>query len=91
MTKRKPRRLWLGIEVISVPKGTPRIIIIDVLKESIFRGDYTLPAGWVINLRWRNSEKGKMKIGPWRKELTASASSSSGFDATVLDYLEKQL
>jgi len=91
MPNKKPRRLWLGIEVVSVPPQTPRVLIIEALKESINRGDYSLPRGWQINIRWRNKENARMKVGPWTEELTKSAASSDGFDATVLDYLDRQI
>jgi hypothetical protein len=83
------RRLWLGLEIISVPQGTPRLLIIETLKESIRRGDYSLPRGWQIDIRWRNSPKARMKQGPWTEEMTKSAASSSGFDSAVLSYLSE--
>lgn len=89
MPKRR-RRLWIGLEVVSVPKGVTRGLLLDVLKESIRTGKYTLPDGWAVNLRWRNSERAQMKSGNWTDELTASADSSEGFNMAVLDYLEGQ-
>ena len=86
---KKTRRLWLGLEVVSIPPKTPRVLLVDVLRESIRRGDYTLPPGYEINLRWRNSEKARMKVGQWQDELEKSAGSSDGFDLAVLDYLDK--
>jgi len=89
--RERPRKLWLGIEVLSVPRGTPRALLIDVLRESIRRGDHTLPDGWQIEIRWRNRENAKMRTGPWQEELDKSARSSDGFDEAVLMYLENQL
>jgi hypothetical protein len=90
MAKNRKRRLWVGIEVVQVPKGTPRGLILDVLKESINSKKYDLPKGWHINLRWRNSENRPMKTGEWSHELTESAESSDGFNFAVLAYLELQ-
>ena len=90
MTRHGKRRLWLGIEVVSIPKGTSRGLLLDVLKESIRSRKYTLPTGWKINLRWKNSERAQMKIGQWQNELMDSAESSDGFNYAVLDYLERQ-
>jgi hypothetical protein len=88
--RNKTRRLWIGLEIVEVPKGTPRGLILDVLRESIRSGKLDLPNGWKINLRWRNSEQAKMKIGTWQDELEASADSSEGFNMAVLDYLDGQ-
>lgn len=87
---KKPRRLWIGLEIVSVPKGTTRGLILDVLRESIMSKQYDLPEGWQINLRWKNSERAEMKIGEWSEELADSADSSEGFNYAVLSYLERQ-
>jgi hypothetical protein len=85
---KKRRRLWLGIQVVSVPSGTSRGLILDVLKESINSKKYDLPKGWAINLRWKNSERAEMKVGEWQTELEDSALASEGFNYAVLAYLE---
>jgi hypothetical protein len=90
MARHKRRRLWVGLEVVAVPKGTPRGLILDVLKESIHSKEYDLPDGWAINLRWKNAEKADMKIGEWTEELMDSAVASEGFNYAVLDYLNRQ-
>lgn len=88
--KRKPRRLWLNVKAKNV-KGVSRKGFIEVLIDSINRGDYVLPDGWQVLLEWRNKESGPMRSGPWTEEMLDSSISSDGWDKAVVEWLKGKL
>ena len=87
MSKNKRRRLWIKV-LFKVPLGVSRATVKETLLRSVASRTYELPVGWQVILQWRNKESAPMKSGPWRRELTASARSSEGFDIAVTNYLE---
>lgn len=88
--KERKRRLWLNITQKGV-KGITRREFIKRLLRSISDGTYELPEAWKVTLHWRNTVQGRMKRGPWTKEMRQSAKSSPGWDIAVGMYLRRKL
>lgn len=87
--KIRVRKLWLNI-LFDVPKNVKHSKIVDTLIRSIHRGDYRYPKnqGWRVVIEWRNKQDEPMRRGEFTSEMTASKTSSPGFDMAVLHYLK---
>jgi hypothetical protein len=87
--RNRKRRLWLQVHADRA-QGTKEQFI-QVLLRSIERGDYRLPEGWQVTIRWKNRESNPYREGPWTQEMSASRQSSKGFDQAVSAWLRRQL
>ena len=81
-SKKRPLGLRLHIEAPLLPNGkkpTERQIG-DILRRSMdHAGDgYPLPRGMVVQIQWRNGNKGPWRSGEWSQEMTDSLNGRSG-------------
>jgi hypothetical protein len=86
----KRRALWLNIKMRTDGKIN-RTDAINLLIESIERGDYAYPKDWYVQIEWRNRENVHNRIGEFTSEMHLSKRSSDGFDKAVLNYLRGKL
>jgi hypothetical protein len=85
MSKKRHRRLWIGIRANIKHKPKPETVLAR-LKQSITDGTYELPKSYKVVVRWRNANT-DWKEGEWHTVMTESAASSTGFDSAMLGWL----
>lgn len=87
--KKKPAALELKIRPIRVPRGTTRGDIKQRLLDSIRRGDYKLPTGWIIQIGWNNhpSRPDQMKFDEWENAMADSTQGGRGWDTVVSNFI----
>lgn len=86
---REKRKLRLQIRGLA-PGATPEEFW-GVLRQSIRRGDYELPDGWDVRIRWRNRTDKPMKSDEFSNAMQESADSSRGWDGAVVAYINRQI
>lgn len=86
-SKGRANRVQLGIKVRRVPAGTTREDVRAALLESLYRDDYRLPEGWIIQISWSNNGGKTRKYDEWQNALIDSLTGGRGWDGLMERYL----
>lgn len=88
-SKGRPARLSLRITIESVPPGTTRRAMREVLLASVRSGRYDLPAGWIATLHWRNNAE--WRRDEWTNAMIDSSAYSRGWDKVIEEYIKRAI
>jgi len=82
-----PHHVQMGIRTLAAPRGWDRDMVKKAIIDSIDRGDYVLPDGLEISLRWSNSHGEVVKEDEFTNAMIDSGTNGRGWDKLVLKRL----
>lgn len=88
-SKGRPNYVRLKIKVEAAPPGMTKDKLRDKLKESILFGHQPLEEGLKVLIGWSNHRDGDLKWDEFNKANIESSQNSRGWDALVLNYLDR--